>query len=870
MKLTPNKHGLTATERIIITVVSIMILVLALPSISYFKTQLIHSGYVALSSTPTTKIHQLATDILHAPIRWLYANHQLPVIMVDIDYPEWKKLADNRQQAIEQGAIPAIRAQVNAKITFNNKSFNADVRLQGDLLDHVSSHQRWSLKVDLKKQHAILDSQRFALISPHVRVHQGPVLFAQTLRLAKFNLISPKYTPVKVIVNGDDWGVMYHEQGFGQDLLATHNRTEGMILRLDLDSQQIENNHVSRQLTPRVIQQKRISRKLELNYQRQLALTLLSDFINGDRSASDVFDSQLLGQYLATVDVWGAWHALTWNNWRWYYNPHTAKLEPIQSDVAVSPSRHQLLIRPPSETLLISKTMRADPEVERHYQAALQRLAALIKSGDLQQHLNTIQHTQRAMLDSSAPLTPWFDSSLLTTQITCLQQQYRSDDCDSIKPLAAAYHLNMTAMQATPLWELASFYNHQQQLTIINPTQAPLYVQQLVGFNSANQPIAIEEANSQLPLELQPEQTLTFKLPHSIDSVEVSTATPTATLAKVRLIPHQLQTPFLPRPIKQPNLNDYPFIEVGDDYWKIPAGRWHIKHRLRTPANWQLMINAGTELVFEPQAGIMVFGQLTINGTAASPVELSASNHQPWAGVVVFSTPTAILSVLNHVNIADVGSPKQGLWRPRGAISFINTKVEINQAQIHHNHTEDALNIVNSEININHLTLSHILSDGFDCDFCRGSISNSRFDHIGTRSGGDGIDVSGSTLTLTKLEFSHIRDKAISVGEQSQITATDITISDTNIGLVGKDGSQINASNIRGRNIHYYGLMSYRKKNLFNSATVKVNNWQCTDCKNKVMAATGNSLIIDGQVVTPQKLNVSQLYNTIMKPDKPQ
>ena len=871
MRLTPNKRGLTSTERIIITVVSIMILLLALPSVNYFKTQLIHSGHVALSTSPSTKIHQLATDILHAPIRWLYANHQLPVIVVDIDYPEWEKLADNREQAIEQGSIPAIRSQVPAKIAFNNQHFNADVRLQGDLTDHVSGHQRWSLKVNLKKQHAILNSQRFALISPHVRTHQGPVLFAQTLRLAKFNIISPQYTPVKVIVNGDDWGVMYHEQGFGQDLLATHNRTEGMILRLDLHSQQIDNDHVSRELTPRVIQQKHISRKLELNYQRQLALTLLSDFINGHRSASDVFDSQLLGQYLATVDTWGAWHALTWNNWRWYYNPHTAKLEPIQSDVAVSPSRHELLIRSPSEQLLISKTMRADPEVEHHYQAALTTLAGLIKSGELQQHLNAIQHSQRAMLDGSAPLTPWFDTSLLTTQITCLQQQYRNRECDSITPLAAEYHLNMTAMRATPLWELASFYNHQQQLTITNPTKAPLYVQRLTGFNSANQPIAIEEANSQLPLELQPKQTLTLSLPHTIDSVEVSTATPTTTLAKVRLTAYQFQTPFLPRPLEQPNLSDYPFIEVGDDHWKIPAGRWHINHRLRTPANWQLIIDAGTQLVFESQAGIMVFGRLTINGTAPAPVELIAKHqHQPWAGLVVFSTATTTPSVLNHVNIADVGSPKQGLWRPRGAISFINAKVEINHTEIHHNHTEDALNIVNGEINITHLTLSHILSDGFDCDFCRGSISNSRFEHIGTRSGGDGIDVSGSLLTLANLHFSHIRDKAISVGEQSQITATDIDFSDVSIGLVAKDGSQINATNVSGRNVHYYGLMSYRKKNLFSGATVTVDNWQCIDCQHKVMAATGNRLVIDGQAVTPQKLNVSLLYNTIMKPDKPQ
>ncbi len=871
MRLTPNKRGLTSTERITIAAVSLTILILVFPSVSYLKNQLIHSGYVALTTTTTTKIHQLTTDLLHAPVRWLYANHQLPVIVVDIDYPNWKKLADNRQQAIKQGMIPAIRATVPAKLSFNNQNFNADIRLQGDLLDHVSSHQRWSLKIDLKKQHALLNSQRFALISPHVRIHHEPVLFAQTLQLAKFDIISPRYTPVKVIVNGDDWGVMYHEQGFGQDLLAIHNRTEGMILRLDLNQQQIDNKQVKRQLTPRVIQQKRISRKLELNYQRQLALALLSDFINGNRTASDVFDSQLLGQYLATVDVWGAWHALSWNNWRWYYNPHTAKLEPIQSDVAISPGRHQMLMRPPSEQLLISKKMLEDAEVKHHYQLALNQLATLIESGQLQQHLNTIQQTQRKMLDGSAPLTPWFDTSLLATQLTCLQQQYRSRECHTIGRLDTALHLNMTTMQATPLWELSSFYGDQHQLTIANPTQIPLYIQNLAGFNAKNHPIAIEEANDQLPLELQPGEKLTLYLADDVDSVEISATTPTTTLPKVRFIHDQTATHFLPRPLKQPNLSGYPFIEIGDHYWKIPAGRWQINDRLHTPANWHLIIDKGTQLVFSPQAGIMVFGKLTINGTPQAPVELTAKNrHQPWAGLVVFaSTPTTPIS-LNHVNIAYTGSPKQGLWRPRGAISFINATVYLNHVEIHHNKTEDALNIINSDIEINDLALHHSLSDGFDCDFCKGIINNSRFDHIGARSGGDGIDVSGSQLALSKLMFSHIRDKAISVGERSQITAFDIEFNEVNVGLAGKDGSQINATDIRARNVTHYGLMSYRKKNLFGSAIVKVNHWLCVDCQHKIIAAKGNQLIIDGQPVPPQKLNVNQLYNTIMKPDKPQ
>ena len=96
------------------------------------------------------------------------------------------------------------------------------------------------------------------------------------------------------------------------------------------------------------MQRNTIVNSTALGYQRQIALSLIGDFINGKRDASDVFDSQRLGQYLAVIDTWGAWHGLAWNNWRWYYNPHTAKLEPIQSDVNVSPAKHSLMMKPPS------------------------------------------------------------------------------------------------------------------------------------------------------------------------------------------------------------------------------------------------------------------------------------------------------------------------------------------------------------------------------------------------------------------------------------------------------------------------------------------------------------------------------------------
>ena len=51
--------------------------------------------------------------------------------------------------------------------------------------------------------------------------------------------------------------------------------------------------------------------------------------------------------------------------------PHTAKLEPIQSDVNVSPAKHSLMMKPPSHGFLLSKQMLEDKEVWKHYDLPL-------------------------------------------------------------------------------------------------------------------------------------------------------------------------------------------------------------------------------------------------------------------------------------------------------------------------------------------------------------------------------------------------------------------------------------------------------------------------------------------------------------------
>lgn len=880
MRLDNEDIKISKSEYRYISLAILLLLLLLLPSINAVKTFLIHKGYVSKHEQSSAKAGALLQSFSEAPFKYMAADHIEDVIKLDIKYQDWLLLEKDRDAALKKGRIGEQRNVVNAELYHNNIKYRAKVRLQGDMLDHINSSTRWSLRFELKKKQALFSSRRFSLVSPHVRIHQGPQLFSKTMQTAGFDIISPKHLPVRVIVNGIDWGVMLFEQAFSQSLLATNKRTEGVIVRLDLyDEQRDKNNRVIRTVKPRVLQKKTILKNGSLGNQRQIALQLVADFLSGKRQSSEVFDPVRLGQYLATADIWGAWHALIWNNWRWYYNPHTALLEPIQSDVAISPAPHHWLMQPPSKTLYLSKKMLADPIVKMHYQQALNQLKSLIDSNELLTTLDNYQQNILKKLHATAPLTTNYELENLAKQVNCLAKGYNNFPCNQIKPMKPELHLNMDQVKVHTNWDLVSGYSSQlhNQITIYNNDNKDLNLKGITGITRFEEIDLLEEANAALPKVIAPNSHINILIESHIKTVIVRAALSNEKMANYEFSKNITASAFIPRPAEEKSAvaivaSDYPFIVQSSNSWRIPAGEWKINDYLKTPANWKVNVDAGAKLQFSSKGGLMVFGKLNIKGELSAPVIFeSQPNIKQWSGITIFGNSTKPVNTIQHLIVNNSGSPKLGLWHPRGAFIFINSLIKINNLEINNNQSEDALNIIDSEIAISALTINNTLSDAFDCDFCRGHITNSSFNQIGFRSGGDGIDVSGSELLIENVIFNGIRDKAISGGEASTLIVKNIHLNKANFGIVAKDATKITASNINAINVAHKALMSYSKKSIFGPAQLLADGFVCLDknCDKKLTAETGSQLAVNGKQLDGRKINIKDLYNTIMKSDKP-
>ena len=107
-------------------------------------------------------------------------------------------------------------------------------------------------------------------------------------------------------------------------------------------------------------------------------------------------------------------------------------------------------------------------------------------------------------------------------------------------------------------------------------------------------------------------------------------------------------------------------------------------------------------------------------------------------------------------------------------------------------------------------------SDGFDGDFVNGTVKRCEFINIK----GDGVDFSGSSVSVENTIFYNIEDKAISVGEASNVKISDSNVNIANFGIVSKDLSNAHCVDTLIKNTRIAGVSCYQKKNNFGPANV--------------------------------------------------
>jgi hypothetical protein len=271
-----------------------------------------------------------------------------------------------------------------------------------------------------------------------------------------------------------------------------------------------------------------------------------------------------------------------------------------------------------------------------------------------------------------------------------------------------------------------------------------------------------------------------------------------------------------------------------------------------------LAIGPGTRLRFEAGEGILASGPLTFEGREDAPIvlegPLSSVPAEMWAGVVVLESETDSRWSWVEVHRTS-GTIRQG-WSVAAGVVFRQAPVTLEHCRIIGNRSEDALNIIRSRFELREVEILDTSSDAFDGDFTEGSIEGGTIAEVG----GDGIDVSGSRVTLRGVRLHQIRDKAISVGEGSVLTAEAIEIRDVGVALAVKDRSRAELRDSTIDGVAHAAFMAYVKKPEYGPAQLEVQGNRLTRVAERAVAQIGSRIVIDGEQIPEIEVDIEQLY----------
>jgi len=180
---------------------------------------------------------------------------------------------------------------------------------------------------------------------------------------------------------------------------------------------------------------------------------------------------------------------------------------------------------------------------------------------------------------------------------------------------------------------------------------------------------------------------------------------------------------------------------------------------------------------------------------------------------------------------------------------------------------EDGLNIVNSNFIVDFAEFNETYSDAIDVDFGNGVFQNILMDNIGYAGGGDGLDVSGSIVIVEGALFDDVGDKAISVGEGSNLTLKNTIIQNSLVGVASKDGSTAIIKDVKIHNSGLFDLMAYRKKPEYDFPRLTISDKDSGEGYS-VFAETGATVARGNYIFPTNEIDVDDLYENQMKSSK--
>lgn len=737
---------------------------------------------------------------------WNSRNTNPENISIEIKEKDLKKLEKNRAKALERGVIinELDGDYVPATLEYQHKKITVKLRLKGHMTDHLEEN-KWSFRIKVKDKNSFMGMKRFSIQHPGTRGYIYEWLYHELMR--KENIIALRYKFINVTVNGKDWGIYAIEENFDQELLTNNNRKKGPIIRFNPDLYWVDRlNELNRvkpvaefasfySANPEAYREEEILKdSLQSQYYLK-ALALMEGFRAGKIKVEEAFDISHLAKFNALIDLVGGQHSIDWSDIKYYYNPVTAKLEPVAYEsFTVFPfesiaGNYRYVASDSSKRFEdLHTALFSDSTFFKAYVKELERISNPTYLDTFFKTVDSSLQSNLAILYKEFPYKKFEKEGYYSNQKMIkkildapksFHAYYKSCSYDSICIQLGAIESLPIAIKSLQTAKGEVFYPTQP---IVLPAKQPnTYVEYKDYYFKWPHATAVKDLKD--PIYTYMWEKMSFKINYSIlGSSQIKQET-------VFDFPHT-DVEFIKEDLKnkKSTLDNFSFL-IKDEQQKIitiQPGKHVISSDLIIPAGYKVFASDNSSLDLINKAKIITYSPLFFSGTD-DEYYLIESSDLTGQGIGLINAPG---SVFNNVLFKDMPTILDKQWRRSGYITCYESKITLEHCHFNNGKAKSVLNLIHSDYTINECLFQDIMNDALDIDFSQGTIAHTAFEN-----NGKAINSTMSKMDLTSISISGAKDKAIVLKEASQLSAEALQIKNSTNGIWAENNTTVYIQN---------------------------------------------------------------------------
>ena len=779
-------------------------------------------------------------------IKYKIYNNGYEIISIDINFKNYKKLLSDKIKAKSNFNLLDNPNFVNGDVVYKGEKFKAKIRLKG-ASSHFSTRRQMSLRIHLKDGKTIFGFNKFSIHKISERQYPSDYIYQDIQK--NIGNLSNNHTFTKVLFNGENWGIMNVEEHISTELIEKQRKKDSIVIKLSDDKKLlyklksgnnfIENYKLS---DPNLFFEiYNGDNKIESENIRKKISYITEELVNQNLPAIIDYESYIRALFLCAA--WGNFHPMLNINKRYYFNPYTNKLEILTTDQDyykkindISEIGHLNTFKKDNR-LIIDSIIREESRYlnDKYINRILDRLES-----------NIIDSFNKFNNDSFFPLDGYKKPTILLSNIAYLRENYKEFTKQLIYDDKSSEFKYLLDKKKISFFPQHIYFNHYDNgnIDIYNLVNHNLIIKEILFGDQ------ILEVNKVLK-KTDNKITLNTNILNIKDGkIKIKT-----TLNDEERINNNKYT-LISRDIYNP-LKSYKgffniFEKTKDGDFIIKSGSHSFEELVYIKGN--LIIEPDVKLFFAENSGMIIEGNITINGTKQNPVIFDKKDKNNWKGIYIYNAKER--SLLKNVSFKNVKNIDFGILNLTGSINFYKSDVTMKNVTIENVDAEDALNIINSNFKIDSIKIFNTSSDAIDFDFSNGHLASGLFKNIK----GDGLDYSGSITNIENINFYNISDKSISAGEESFLKIKNVYSEKSFIGIAVKDGSKVEIIDAKFKNIMKYALMTFKKKEFYDYPILEAKNITYDDSDKLFMSQKGSSLIINKEKKTEQDFNINTIY----------